>query len=96
MISRGDALRKSSLSFCCHFFSTQIRNLPFTCTIPDVVTSLTEQLNADGDEVKDPVTFVKFVGGGEHPSSGKAFVKMRKGPRLIIIEASVYAQARVR
>ncbi|EER03898.1 myosin heavy chain, clone, putative [Perkinsus marinus ATCC 50983] len=68
-----------------------IRNLPFTCTIPDVVTSLTEQLNADGDKVKDPVTFVKFVGGGEHPSSGKAFVKMRSSEvadRLLDIEES--------
>ncbi|KAF4696968.1 RNA binding motif protein 28 [Perkinsus olseni] len=66
-----------------------IRNLPFTCTIPDVVTALTEQLNAEGDTVKDPVAFVKFVGGGEHPSSGKAFVKMRSSEvadRLLDIE----------
>mmetsp|Transcript_15743 Transcript_15743/g.13158 ORF Transcript_15743/g.13158 Transcript_15743/m.13158 type:complete len:91 (-) Transcript_15743:343-615(-) len=55
-----------------------IRNLPFNCIIPDVVTELTEQLKADGEEnVKQPIVFVKFVGGGEHPSSGKAFVKMR-------------------
>mmetsp|Transcript_20367 Transcript_20367/g.17051 ORF Transcript_20367/g.17051 Transcript_20367/m.17051 type:complete len:191 (-) Transcript_20367:52-624(-) len=54
-----------------------IRNLPFNCGIPDVVTELAEQLKADGEEVKQPVVFVKFVGGGEHPSSGKAFVKMR-------------------
>ncbi|KAF4739988.1 RNA binding motif protein 28 [Perkinsus olseni] len=74
---------RSSASFL------QIRNLPFTCTIPDVVTALTEQLNAEGDAVKDPVTFVKFVGGGEHPSSGKAFVKMRSSEvadRLLDIE----------